>query len=1369
MSAAQSNYPSSVQQILNNCRRQILVHTVLVGVATIATVAVAYVICAGLLDYLIGLPSGIRAAIFSSFVAVLLGVIWRSLIRPLREKLPAEQLGAAVDLSTPELQESLATLISIERPDATAGESGSPMMRRYLRKQVGEHLAGVTGSRVVDTRKTVQKCGIAGFVMMMGVLPFVVWPSGSGLLFERMVSPFSNLATASHLYFDVVDGNRVVARGSNVEVAGIPMWRSETPGERPDVVDLRLIGQNGDTDTLPMMFDPVGNRFLTELPRIAESVRYQIVGGGATTQTFELTVVDAPEIHTAVMTAISPAYAGRAVQRFDGMVGDMDVFERSELEILLEFNKPITSAALVWAQRDARPVTEAEMLEIEFDDLSGEEVMELDHDAPSMAIVDTLETSVDGNVSADGRAAVFHIMADVGGDFAFEIKDEDNLRNVDEPDRHLTVTFDMPPQLDVSGIHNVDEFRPDDILPVNCLAVDDIGIGDVSLHYRINDDVEKIVVAADFDRGVTEVRQPFRLQLDELSLTSGDVLKVRIRAVDERPLPTPQETWSQTYTIGIDDNAKAAGQRAMEEETQQMVDALKQLEELLKSDINTAADLKEKTRKGWTEQNRDETQRLSEKEQQQGQILEKLAEDVATHPLMQESSAALQELSQDLRQQLPKTLDQAVDADRRGASDKLKQAGQQLQDALESLHSEIEKIEEVANLEQDLAELNRLALEAEQLAQDANQLEQDRVDDENRPDDIDDQDWNQQLDQRQRELMQDQAQLSDELGQLIQERQELLESAQQAQREQLMELSDVAKKLAERQQQLADGVEDEAKDAAQDAKQLARQLQKAIADAKQLNKDLPDQNGVEPADIQKLNDAAEQLKQGNLAAPDQPLREVAAGLNQNDEQLRAAQKEDETVAEVKQRESSAERSTELAERLEDIRKRAAELRDERLEEPPKPDEAVDPQNPMAAEKSVQETLDNLRSLADEAEQMAADVQQNAETTQSAQQSANKAAQDARQSSAQAESGQFSDAANEAQKASSAAQQAGKQMNTAAQEETRHESQKLSEDLNKMSQQLRAMQQNDAAQVAAQQGAQQDIAEQAASLPEQLQDLSERLNLEALQMAEQAEQAESAMQSANQAQQSSQQASSELQDGNLQSAGEAGDNTAEELQRLAQQTQQAGQSPGEQPSSPVPTEVGESVADALQDLNQAAQAMQQNSEQQGSGEAGESAEQGGEGQSPGSQGEPSASGQPGENGQPGEGGQKPGPGQQPGQPGQNGQPGQGGQPSGSQQLSAAAKALAQAAQGALPGQFNPGQMSEGGESQAAGNGAKGNDGLWNGLVPNKSDGPENTRDWGGLTEELETETSDGLAVSRDSEYEALIRMYFREVAKAASQD
>ncbi|MEZ6133054.1 MAG: hypothetical protein R3C59_30660 [Planctomycetaceae bacterium] len=1393
MSAGSLNQLSPVQQVLNNCRRQIRRHTVLAGMSSVAIVVATYLLAAGLLDYLIGLPAVVRAGVLVTFVVAVLAVAWKSLLRPLLTSIPDEQLGAAVDLSAPDLQESVATLLSIERDNVTSSEAGSEVMRRYLKQQLVGRLKTVSTTDVIDYHRTRRRLGLAGLLILAAVLPVLARPSLAQLLMHRMVSPFDNLASASNLYFDIPDGDRTVARGSTVVISATPKWRSGSPGSRPDNVDLTLIAASGDTDTLPMLFDEVAGHYVIDLARISETLQYQVSGGGATSQVHTITVVTAPEIRAAVMTATPPMYAGQAVRKFDGMIGSMEVFERSQLDVRLEFNKPVTRATLVWADRDARPVTVSEMLEIEFDDLSGEEVFDIDPDAPLMAKTEPLVSRIDATLAADGMAATLTLSADVGGDFVFEVLDEHELSNSVEPDRHLTVIYDLPPELHVSGLRDSDRFRPDDILPVNCLAVDDIGVGTLELYYKVNDDVEQILPAADFDAGSLEVQHAFRLPLDQLQLTSGDRLTVRVRATDERPEPGPQETWWKPFTIHIDKDAEAAGQKALSEETQQMVDALKQLEELLRQDAGKADELKDKARQQWDDEARDQTQRLSEKEQQQGQILHRLADDVASHPMMQKSAEKLQQLSETLRTDLPEQLQQAVDQERLQAANSLDEAKSVLNDAARTLHEEIQNIEEIAKLEQDLAELNRLALNAEQLAKNAAQLEQDRRDEQkqNKPEELSDAEWQQQLDDKQQDLMLEEQQLSGQLNDLLKEQQELLHAAQEAQREQLKSLSDVAKQLAKQQDAVADGVQGEARQAAQDAREITQKLEQAKRDAEQLNTDLADLKDVAelkdvaPTDVSRLDKAAQDLQQGDLAGPKAMVDDVAKAVQQTEQQIKAvdAASEPQSVA-------AADQANQLAKQLQDIGADIANLQQKRLppqaQQPPQtpaPEvdantDAVPPSTPP--ENPVKSMLDHLGQLAQTARDVADGVQSDATSAPQTQQAAQQAAEKSEEASQQAQAGQFADAAQDLREAAESVQNAGQQMNTPEQQDRRQQTERLQNDLRRMADTLQNLQQDSASQLAAQQNAQQRIADQADDLPGQLQELSERLNMDALQMAPQAQQSRLAQQAAQDAQQTSQQASTELQQQDLNKAGSNGKATAEQLNRLAELAQQAGQSPDGEPS-PVPTEVGENVADALQDLAQAAQAMQQAQQSQQvadgnspPGDSGQSAEQPGQGQQgqgqPG-QGEEVASAEPGQpgDGEPGAGESSESGGPSGDQPGKQGEgDGSPGQNAGSQQLSAAAKALAQAAKQALPGQFNPGQMAENAESSGEGRDAMGNAAMWNGLLPNAAAGPAASRNWGRANDQLETETTDSGNVSRDREYEALIRMYFREVAKAASQ-
>ena len=101
------------------------------------------------------------------------------------------------------------------------------------------------------------------------------------------------------------------------------------------------------------------------------------------------------------------------------------------------------------------------------------------------------------------------------------------------------------------------------------------------------------------------------------------------------------------------------------------------------------------------------------------------------------------------------------------------------------------------------------------------------------------------------------------------------------------------------------------------------------------------------------------------------------------------------------------------------------------------------------------------------------------------------------------------------------------------------------------------------------------------------------------------------------------------------------------------------------------------------------------------------------------------------------------------------------------MSKAAEALANAARMSLPGEFNPGESANGESGEGDG---RGNDSVWDGLIPKSTAaGPAGSRNWGKVNDELNSETNDRIGVRRDSEYDALIRMYFREVARAAAEE
>ncbi len=946
-----------LQSLLGRCQSLVRVHTCVRGLAETLCILILWMLACGIADYLIVLPGIVRAGTLVAGICLTLFVAWRRFLRPLMSSASVAELGAAVDLKFPELQESIATLISIENPEATASELGSAQMRKRIYQHVETQVQAIRPTQVVPARMTWHRfmmLSIAGGVLL---LPFIIWPSGAQLLLQRLLMPYANLAAATNLYFEVPDGNRVVATGTDVTFVAIPQWRNCITGDVPTDVVLEMKTQDDRLEELPMSWDESQRQFTASLVDARQTLRYRVTGDGASTEWFTMTVADAPRIVAASLVETPPAYTARPVRTIDGVLGDIHVFERSKVVVQLTFNKPVKPATLTWKDWTPLPVPQAATQEEGV--VSGKELLpeEIAAQAAGARMEGSKAAKEDAPVvpvvamSPDRMSAVMEFDALGSGAFEFSIVDDLGLRNFETTPRRLISTLDTPPVLTVKGVADGLEVRPDDTVPLNCDVTDDIGVGAVELHYRRNEDAMLIEVANLPDRGATAVSHQFLLGLASLNVKSGDRVELRVKASDERPSPGPQVVWKGPWVLTISDNAEALGQKALREADKQLVEALRAMEQQLQEDAKQANSLKDEAWRNWNEESKDKTRGLSEKEQTQGNDLQKLAQQVAQHPLMQKQADKLAELAQQVRQQLPKKLDEAAAAaDKEPAAKNLQESVNDLNRIRDELHRATDEIEKAASLEQELAELNRLALDAEQLAKESEQHQQKKAQDQPAQGQSRE-DFEKELQDERAELQQDQQELSQDLNSLLQRKQELLQAAREAQLDEAALIAEQMQQLARQQQQLAEGVNEEARDAAQDAQEIANSLQQARNEADQLNRRMEQQAPDVPrTEIPPLDEAIRDLRQGNLSKPEQQISDSAEQLERAAEELKkpapepqgpapaddaakaAAQREQEQRN--TQRAEMQKKSEELAGRMNELEARLEEANQERgVQEP----------------------------------------------------------------------------------------------------------------------------------------------------------------------------------------------------------------------------------------------------------------------------------------------------------------------------------------------------------------------------------------------------------------------------------------------------
>jgi hypothetical protein len=818
------------QDFLAVCRRRFISHSLLRGLSSVVLITVGAILFAGLFDFLIPLPGYLRLILLLSALALCGLSMWKDLWGPLWRGISETELGAAADLACPDLDEALATLVSVESADASPSEAGSALMRQKLWQQTRPRLIPASRVPLMEPGSTARRCGAAASIMLVTLVPLFAWQSGSLLLLQRFLMPLNNHPTGTDLYFAIQAPGDVVARGEDVVFQATPLWRSGAKREPPTEVTLLLESDSGHTDSLQMRYDDEGF-YAATLRDISSSLRWQINTGRTATEYRMLRVVDRPQLADAVLTVTPPEYTGLAPQRWPGITGTIDALHGSELKTTLASRAPIVSAELIWL--DDR----AEQFDIEGD--------AADEPAESM------ELAVPFEMHADGTSAEMSFVAERGGVFQLRLTDQYGIRNHDEQHRQLRLLTDEPPTLSVRGIRSQETLRPDAIVPINVVARDDIGLTSLELHTQQTGLDANIIPAGDFASGSSEFEFEFRANLSELSLTDGDEVQIRVRTTDGC-VPDSHVVWSDTIRIQIDSNAEPVGADAMDQSTRKLLEQLESVRQELRNETHSVKELKRQAQDSWTESSRANTARLSEQEQQHGRQLEDIARQAGRHPLMASPAADIGELASTLRQNVVGHLNDADTAAATVAAEALERAEESLITARAELDRIMEQIEQAGKLEQDLAELNRLALGAEQLANDAAQHRK-------QPDPD-----NEASSAESKRIESERRNLTDDLTKLLAEQSRLREAAQQAVRDRLNKAAEQAASLASRQQQISDGV---AQQADERGDSIAPDLDEAHAGTENL--------------LNRIEDLAHAAQQMSQAIPSQTSTNAA-------EQLRTA-------------------------------------------------------------------------------------------------------------------------------------------------------------------------------------------------------------------------------------------------------------------------------------------------------------------------------------------------------------------------------------------------------------------------------------------------------------------------------------------------
>ncbi|MBD3672119.1 MAG: hypothetical protein HUJ26_01220, partial [Planctomycetaceae bacterium] len=870
-----SGMPAGLEQPFSRLTSRFLVLTLLRGLGRWLTWMAAVLAIVLLSDAFFQWGSEVRTGFFWGLP--LLGgiLLWQFVIRPLRHSLSPAEKAALIDLHYPELRERLTSTVEFCDPDLPEEYKGSEVMRSMVLSETMGKLPQVDVAKSLPSDR-MQKSLLWGVVAVaVLLLPFAIRPAHYQLMWSRLLIPGGNYATASNLYFDVPNPERIRARGTSVDLIAIPRWRF-FESELPDSVWLNRVDEAGRIDRSRMKWSTDEGRYEFTLPAVHQDFDYFLSAGSSQSERYHIQVEDAPEIRSVSLEIEPPAYTGRAVETYSTIAGRLSVFERSRLKMALNFTKPIESLEFEW----------------------GEFATSIDEPTNTEASSVLPEPMIE--LSDDRTSAVVELNAMVNGAYRLILTDQFELHNLEAPPHSLNVIRDQAPEVELQTATNDRlEVRPTDTMKVQVAATDDVAIGEMEIHLSFPEEREEVISADTSELGVASLKYQFGVDLSPYGLKEGEVVTWRVRTADERPIPGPNEVWTSPRILAVSENAAPLAQADVEKRQEQWKQKLRTIREQLEANGKLVEEIGQDARKSEREnkpfERNEEVPPLAQQQWDLSGQLETLSLEFSNFELYREMTDVLQELARDQLSPLAEDLKTFPEAESEEKPRQLQENSRGVKEVAKNLKQLEGILETLADIEKDLLELERLGDETEKLADSAVALDEARQELSEElaadPELKENSDFLEQADQIEQQfdaLAEDQQKLADALKDLLEKRPELVDAARQLEIDRLKKLAEQARDLANPQEELAKELQQEAKLLADQSRAQKSEQERLDRDQSQLLTEADrqaDRGAIPQLDREDQLAATRNFEEGNLADAAKSQQQFADELTRLAENL----------------------------------------------------------------------------------------------------------------------------------------------------------------------------------------------------------------------------------------------------------------------------------------------------------------------------------------------------------------------------------------------------------------------------------------------------------------------------------------------------
>lgn len=449
-------------------------------------------------DAWLELPPAGRWVLFVAWAGTTAWVGWRWLVRPLRRPVSPAALAAAVEDEYPRLDERLTTAVELDEANHF---HGSPAFVQLLVRDAELKSRPVDFVGVARPRSAVRMAFAAGAALALLACPAIVWPDYYVGLGRRLLMPWDRRPAVIPFEIAVTPGTAFTARGRPVSI-GVELRALREGVSLPEVCTLILTPADGKPQRLRMPRSGKPHEFAFRIDEVANDFRYRVAAGSIETHEHAVFAVDPVELAGSRTTLTPPAYATTSsAQSVDGP-GELSVLEHGRVSVDCHFDRPAESATLVFTGGASRA-------------------------SPRRQAV---------TLGDDHRSGRVQFAARTSGKVRLELAAEHGVTTT-TPDQTLTVIPDRPPEFRrIVGLPSQGDARPNDTLTFDLAVTDDLAVAAIDVEYRVNAGaVQREPIAVSGLGGpVAGGRHSFKLAG---KVKDRDRLYVRLRATDNRSVP----------------------------------------------------------------------------------------------------------------------------------------------------------------------------------------------------------------------------------------------------------------------------------------------------------------------------------------------------------------------------------------------------------------------------------------------------------------------------------------------------------------------------------------------------------------------------------------------------------------------------------------------------------------------------------------------------------------------------------------------------------------------------------------------------------------------------------------------------------------